>query len=373
MPEFTNESMDIEIANNKLDEYKELCFAAIISGEESKINDAYTSLNNYLIANSQLFGYGINAYGMLACLAMKNGNVDFAFRCLIDADAYSELANELGHLDWIACLSAIRMIGGMSARTQNELLFEKTVEVMSFWCQKQSQSSPTKIAEAIEAFLFMAADHRYLTALHKLLNLTLILTVYPNEVLLPFLRQWACICSQSARRGWVDVSNILLTGLFRFMLKKGDNDSAKNILFYVNVHLQMYCAWDGLSKALIAYAPLIKYSVLTLELAAKHSEAKEYQESVKVVLRFWRDFVAGYSRQQMQDEIQVYQALQDWFMRNENTEQQNIRLKRLLQLTLGYWVACQPKTALPQLSLIRDAFVPNYVEGPYLDLFNGIK
>ena len=71
--------------------------------------------------------------------------------------------------------------------------------------------------QCLNALMFISADRRYTDILPMLRWLNLRLCRNENvteELLLPFLRGWACLAAQAARRGWHDAANQLLNGLF---------------------------------------------------------------------------------------------------------------------------------------------------------------
>ena len=265
----------------------------------------------------------------------------------------------------------------MAARTHNKDIFAAAVSKLAVRYAKNNyvKENTDAFIGVLNALMFIAADRRYTDILPMLRWLSLRLCRNENvteELLLPFLRGWACLAAQAARRGWHDAANQLLNGLFYFLLKQRSFTLTRSILMYVMLHMQMYAAWDGVAKAFEVYAPVQNFSLVLLKQMLKEADGKLRIKTVRLLLRSWRDFIAAAARQAMEDELSLYQS---WFSYGEAKESKKYRQRSRLfiQLTLGYWAAQQPRTSKKQLKYLKNIFEQDLVKDKYLQLLEDVR
>ena len=213
----------------------------------------------------------------------------------------------------------------------------------------------------LTALMFIAADRRYTNVLPMLRWLSLRLCkneAVGEDLLLPFLREWACLAAQAARRDWLDVTAQLLNGLFYLLLKQNSFALTRSMLLYVMMHMQMYAAWDGAEKAFTVYAPVQKFSLLLFDRFVKSKDENQRVEAVRLLLR-----------------LPNLRRNQSWFAFGEAAESEKYkkRCRLFIQLTLGYWSAQQPRTSKKQLKYLKNIFEPDLVKDKYLRLLEAVR
>lgn len=360
-------------ADNELENLKTDCITALRKGDE----DAFEAAAVKLQEQTGDLRFKMESFGMLACLALKHNYRRSAIKALnlLSVCPLDIAPDDAGAEN--VFLQNLHYAAVMAARTHNKDIFASAVSKLALRYSKASY-----IKENTEAFInlltelmFVAADRRYTEVLPMLRWLSLRLCrseAAADDVLLPFLREWACLAAQAARRGWEDVAGQLLSGLFYFLLKQRSFELTRSMLMYVMLHMQMYAAWDGAEKAFKIYAPVQNFSLLLLQRMLKEQDEKLRVAAVRLLLRAWRDFIAAAARQTMQDELEVYQT---WFAFGEanSSEKYKKRSRLFIQLTLGYWAAQQPRTSKKQLKYLKNIFEKDLVKDKYVQLLEAVR
>lgn len=360
-------------AGNELENLKTDCIAVLRNGDE----DAFESAAVKFQEQTGSLQFKMETFGMLACLALKQNSRRSALKALNllsvcsldiepqDADAENIFLQNLHH------------VADMAARTHNKNIFAASVSRLAVRYSKTGyvRENTEPFINLLTALMFVASDRRYTDVLPMLRWLSMRLCrndAAGEDVLLPFLREWACLAAQAARRGWQDVAGQLLNGLFYFLLKQRSFELTRSVLMYVMLHMQMYAAWDGVEKAFKVYAPVHNFSLLLLQRMLKEPDRKLGVKIVRLLLRTWRDFIAAAARQTMQDELELYQS---WFTFGEanSSEKYKKRSCLFIQLTLGYWAAQQPRTSKKQLKYLKNIFKQDLVKDKYLQFLDAVR
>ena len=379
-------------ADNELENLKTDCITALRKGDEDAFDAAALKFQESSAGDLQ---FKMETLGLLACLALKQNYCRSALKalnllsvCSLDIapeDAQTDNLLSVCSLDIApedaqtenVFLQNLRYAAVMAARTHNKDIFAAAVSKLAVRYAKNNyiKENTGAFIRVLNALMFIAADRRYTDILPMLRWLSLRLCRNENvteELLFPFLRGWACLAAQAARRGWHDVVNQLLNGLFYFLLKQRSFTLTRSILMYVMLHMQMYAAWDGVAKAFEVYAPVQNFSLVLLKQMLKEADGKLRIKTVRLLLRSWRDFIAAAARQAMEDELSLYQS---WFSYGEAKESKKYRQRSRLfiQLTLGYWASQQPRTSKKQLKYLKNIFEQDLVKDKYLQLLEDVR
>lgn len=360
-------------ADNELENLKTDCITALRKGDEDAFEDVAVKLQQ----QPGDLPFKLESFGMLACLALKHNYRRSALKALNLLSVCSlDIAPEDAAAEDVF-LQNLQHAAVMAARTHNEDIFAAAVSKLAVRYSKTGyvKENTEAFINLLTALMFVAADRRYTDVLPMLRWLSLRLCrneAAGDAVVLPFLREWACLAAQAARRGWQDIAGQLLSGLFYFLLKQRSFELTRSILMYVMLHMQMYAAWDGPQQAFKVYAQVQNFSLLLLQRMLKEPDEKLRVTTVRLLLRLWRDFIAAAARQTMQDELDLYQS---WFAFGEEhaSEKYKKRSRLFIQLTLGYWAAQQPRTSKKQLKYLKDIFKPDLVKDKYLQLLNAVR
>ncbi|PWM78872.1 MAG: hypothetical protein DBY32_05230 [Phascolarctobacterium sp.] len=361
-------------ADNGLENLKTDCIAALRKGDEDAFEAAAVKLKEYAPDDLQ---FKMETLGLLACLALKQNCRRSALKALNLLSVCSlDIAPDGAAAESIF-LRNLHFAAVMSARTHDKDIFAAAVSKLAVRYARTGyvKENTEAFVNLLTALMFIAADRRYTNVLPMLRWLSLRLCsneAVGEDILLPFLREWACLAAQAARRDWQDIAAQLLNGLFYFLLKQHSFELARSLLLYVMMHMQMYAAWDGADKAFKTYAPVQNFSLLLFYRAVKLKDENRRVAIVRLLLRAWRDFIAAAARQNMQDEMELYQS---WFACGQAAESAKYkkRCRLFIQLTLGYWAAQQPRTSKKQLKYLKNIFEPDLVKDKYLHLLKAVR
>lgn len=361
-------------ADSGLENLKTECIAALRNGDEDAFETAALKLQEYKPDDLR---FKMETLGLLACLALKQNCRRSALKAL-NLLAVCSLDIAPGDADAESVfLRNLHFAAVMAARTHDKNIFAAAVSKLAMRYAKTGyvKENTEAFVNLLTALMFTAADRRYTDVLPMLKWMSMRLCrneAVGEDILLPFLREWACLAAQAARRDWQDVAAQLLNGLFYFLLKQNSFSLTRSLLLYVMMHMQMYAAWDGAEKAFKTYAPVQNMSLLLLSRAVKQPDKKQQIDSVRLLLRTWRDFIAAAARQTMQDEMELYQK---WFSYGEQAESSKYkkRCRLLIQLTLGYWAGQQPRTSKKQIKYLKNIFEPDLVKDKYLQLLQDVR
>lgn len=361
-------------AVNELENLKTECITALRNGDEDAFETAAAKLQEQQDGALQ---HKMEALGLLSCLALKQNRLRSALKALnllavcsfniapADAGAENVFLQNLQH-------TAI-----MAARTHNKEVFAAAVSKLAVRYAKAGyiKENTEAFINLLTSLMFVAADRRYTEVLPMLRWLSMRLcrnADVSSDVLLPFLREWACLAAQAARRDWQEVAAQLLNGLLYFLLKQKDFGLTRSVLMYVMMHMQMYAAWDGVDKTFKVYAPVANFSLILLRRMLREKNQDVQIKTVRLLLRSWRDFIAAAARQTMQDELELYQC---WFRfgNDGHDEKYRLRSRLLIQMTLGYWSVQQPRTSKKQLKHLKNIFEKDLVKDKYLQLLEAVR
>ncbi|WP_444324915.1 hypothetical protein, partial [Phascolarctobacterium faecium] len=89
--------------------------------------------------------------------------------------------------------------------------------------------------------------------------------------------------------------------------------------------------------------------------------------------RTHRDLIPAVARLTMQEEMTAYGEWLQFGLFAAKSEKNKIRVRRLVQLTVGYWASQQPRTSREQLKHLLYVFEPDLVKGKYLELLEKVR
>ena len=136
----------------------------------------------------------------------------------------------------------------------------------------------------------------------------------------------------------------------------------------------MYAAWDGFASAFKIYAPWQNFMLVLLDQAVLSRRTSEQREQIgSLVLRTQRDLITAVARQTMQEEMTVYGEWLKLGLEAAKSAKNKERIRRMVQLTVGYWAVQQPRTSREQLKHLLYVFEPDLVKGKYLELLEKVR
>lgn len=233
------------------------------------------------------------------------------------------------------------------------------------------------MVEFLLTLFFTASDRRYVNALPMLRWMSLLLTNNKSLTageLQYFVREWTQLITQIARRKWENETRQLMDGLFVFLVREKDFALTRSTLMNIALHFQMYAGWDGFANAFKLYAPWQNFMLVLLDQAVSSRRSQQQREQIgSLVLRTQRDLITAVARLTMQEEMTVYGEWLQFGLSAAKSEKNKIRVRRLVQLTVGYWASQQPRTSREQLKHLLYVFEPDLVKGKYLELLEKVR
>lgn len=233
------------------------------------------------------------------------------------------------------------------------------------------------MVEFLLTLFFTASDRRYVNALPMLRWMSLLLTNNKSLTageLQYFVREWTQLIAQIARRKWENETRQLMDGLFVFLVREKDFALTRSTLMNIVLHFQMYAGWDGFANAFKLYAPWQNFMLVLLDQAVSSRRSQQQREQIgSLVLRTQRDLITAVARLTMQEEMTVYGEWLQFGLSAAKSEKNKIRVRRLVQLTVGYWASQQPRTSREQLKHLLYVFEPDLVKGKYLELLEKVR
>ena len=182
------------------------------------------------------------------------------------------------------------------------------------------------------------------------------------------------LIAQIARRKWENETRQLMDGLFVFLVREKDFALTRSTLMNIALHFQMYAGWDGFANAFKLYAPWQNFMLVLLDQAVSSRRSQQQREQIgSLVLRTQRDLITAVARLTMQEEMTVYGEWLQFGLSAAKSEKNKIRVRRLVQLTVGYWASQQPRTSREQLKHLLYVFEPDLVKGKYLELLEKVR
>lgn len=361
-----------------LEKLKNACIYFIRAQHEILAKEIVTVFQPVLLTNTQLRAEGIRNLGMLGCLAMKDGLPSVTVQC---ANIVVLVSNELTEADAGLERDLLQMLQDMAvmaARMRDEVSFAAIVsKAVVRYSRANTVYAGAKMIEFLLTLFFTAADRRYVNTLPMLRWMSLLLT--NNQSLTAaevqrFAREWTQLIAQMARRKWAAETKQLLDGLFVFLIREKNFALTRSTLLNIALHFQMYAGWDGFANAFKLYAPWQTFMLVLLNRAVAGRRSREQREQLgTLVLRTQRDLITAVARQTMREEMAVYGEWLQLGLAASSTVKNQKRLRRLVQLTVGYWAAQQPRSSREQLKHLGYMFEPDLVTGKYLELLKAIR
>lgn len=189
-----------------------------------------------------------------------------------------------------------------------------------------------------------------------------------------FWSEWTVLAARIARRGWQEETAWLFNILFKELLRPGSEWRRVTLLLGLQQHFTLYCRWDGAEKALSVYGRLFDFYHLLVGRAVhgKYS-ADEQETALKTALRSFRDLVTTMARMQMVDELEVFTQWYDLLLAQASgSAAKQLRVRRLLQLTILYWQSTMPKTSRKQIKFLRELLEPDALGERYHSLLENV-
>lgn len=361
-----------------LEKLKNACIYFMRSKHEILAKEIVAVFQPVLMTNTQLRAEGIRKLGMLGCLSMKDGMPEVTMQCtnivvmvsnaLTEADA--DLERDL--------LQMLQDMAVMAARMRDEARFSAIVsKAVVRYSADNTVYAGSKMGDFLLTLFFTAADRRYVNAFPMLRWMSLLLTknnALTMAELQYFVREWTQLIAQIARRKWEKETKQLLDGLFVFLLREKDFALTRSTLMNVALHFQMYAGWDGYASAFKIYDPWQNFMLVLLEQAVSSRRSPEQREQIgTLVLRTQRDLITAVARQTMQEEMDIYREWLTLGLESAKSTKSKARIRRFVQMTVGYWAAQQPRTSREQLQHLLYVFEPDLVKGRYLDLLEKVR
>lgn len=319
--------------------------AALRTGDVEAFNLALQKYDQHPSESEEELIFNLDAIGVAACLAMK-AELESCARNALETLYTSVLNRELSKTEEESFWTNMRYIACMAARTHTKELFTVVVSKLAvlYADRKNFEGSYEKFSELLKVLLFIAVDRKYTEVIPMLQWLGLRFAAEADEeYVADFLREWACMAAQTTRRGWEEVSKPLLSGLLRFLLKQRSFKLTRKLLLCIAMHMQMLAAWDGAERVLRYYEPVQTFSLIVLKRALKEKDEGKRIRWARLVLRWWRDFIAAAARHTLSDETEVYQLWHKFAQENLSAKR-FLRVSLLQQLTISYWSLTQPRT-----------------------------
>lgn len=361
-----------------LEKLKNSCIYFLRAQHEILAKEIVSVFLPILLKNPELRIEGIRKLGMLGCLAMKHGLPEVTMQC---TNVIVMVSNELTENDAELERELLQMLQDMAvmtARMRDEVRFSAIVsKAVVRYSAESTVYAGTKMVEFLLTLFFTAADRRYVNVLPMLRWMSLLLTnnkSLTDSELQYFIREWAQLIAQIARRKWEEETKQLLDGLFVFLVREKDFVLTRNTLMNVALHFQMYAGWENFESAFKIYAPWQNFMLVLLDQAVNTRRDEKQREMIGgLVLRTQRDLIAAVARQTMQEEMTVYGEWLDLGLKAAKSEKGRARVRRMAQMTIAFWTAQQPRTSREQLKNLVHVFEPDLVQGNYLELMKKLR
>lgn len=311
----------------------------------------------------------ISLYG---CLALKYASEDYAVQCfrqLLEAADNSD--------DSMTVLLSLRDMLAMAARLRKKELFCSWLQQAQGFIKAviADREKPDALSNFLLSITFIVCD-RKLTAAFAYIRRLMVCFVsctINKAVLTQFISEWTSLVAQMGRRQWFEVSDFLLLSLFEALWRKKDSSLLNSVLLQLQLHLQMYCRWDGVENAFAAYRKLQYFYFILIDYAGKSGFSESLRcQYLRAVLLNIRDLIANMARATMQDELKIIRQWHDWLLQDAG-ERMKQRVLLLLQLEIAYWSRTKPKTSRKQLTYLEDLLQPDLLDDTYRKLLLSIS
>lgn len=306
----------------------------------------------------------IRQAGLYGCLALKN----FADACA-EKFFVQLLQTAKESSDNKILLIAIRDMLSVAARLRKKTLFCSWLRHAEAFLAKMiiARDNPDEVSGFLQSMAFIVCDRRNNDAFAVMRNLmVLFVSVSVNKAVLKnFVSEWTNLIARMGRRKWFDVSDFLLSALFKALWRKKDSGLLTSTLLQLHLHVQMYCRWDGAENAFIAYRKLqYFYFIIAAYAGNKRFAAEKRYCCLRAVLLNVRELIANMARTIMQDELQIIRIWHDCLLR-EAGDRMKKRVKIFVQLEINYWSMTKPKTSRKQLAYLADLLQPDLINADY--------
>lgn len=324
--------------------------------------------------HKEIRGDILKLLGMISCVAMKSEQKQLALECE-DAIINSMHALQSGDEEIErTALDMLQELAAMAGRMRDEETFGAVISKVAM---HYSAEKKNLVSRRLESFLlglmFIAADRRYVNALPMLRWITMLLV---QDVSLTradkkrFLSEWTVLAAQMAYRNWLDVTKILLDGIFIFLTRERDAKLTRTVMNNLSTHFQMQSRWDSFDGAFKIYKSWHNFLLVVLDKAVhgKYEDEEQRLDDILFILRNQRDLLVATSRLTMQEEQELFhQWLHLWLEELEGNSRRQKRARQFVQITAQFWHMTQPQSSKKQWPLMRDIFEPSVISKIYWD------
>ena len=231
-------------------------------------------------------------------------------------------------------------------------------------------------ADFLQRLAFVVCDRRLadVRPVLELLVLRFMRCHRQSSVFNDFWHELLSLAARMARRGWRAETRFLLRLLLRDLLMQRQEKIIFSRLMQLQLHFVAYARWDGFAAACSAYIELMYLYLLFVRRAEKNCFSEiQQQKFLQLAMRSLRDIIANVSRSAMQDDMDIFRQLYQffWQLAGEN-KQYKQKLQLLLQLAISYWQNTRPKTSRKQMRFLEDLLQPNLITEQYAKLLKQI-
>lgn len=253
--------------------------------------------------------------------------------------------------------------------------------LMLAWEHLMSSMSSLDLTQQAVVFLqriaFVVCDRRIIEARPALEALLLrFMHVHRTDaVMTAFWDELLSLAARMARRNWREEARFLLRILLRDLLMQKQKKVIFSRLMQIQMHFIAYARWDGFNNACAAYRELIYFYLLLVRRAGKDGfNTIQQQDFLLLAMRSMRDIIANVSRLAMQDDMDIFRQLYQFFWQMAGDDKKcKQKLQLLLQLAICYWQNTRPKTSRKQVSFLEDLLQPNIITERYAKLLKQIS
>lgn len=187
----------------------------------------------------------------------------------------------------------------------------------------------------------------------------------PEALAVSFWNDWTSLIARFARRSWNEETDWLLRVLLHQLWRRGDVRLAQQTIWQLQMHVAMYCRYDGLENTFKVYRHLFMGYMLVIN--HRHFiNAKMQVGWLQVALRGLNQIIMQLARVRMLEEHEVYQAFREYFVKGEDKISR--RWIQMLQLCITYWGCGHPKSSRKQVKYLENILQPYYISDDYVKL-----
>lgn len=300
---------------------------------------------------------------LACCVALQQGEVKKA------ADILELFYDELDTVNDEQVLASLKNILSTAIRKRYQdffwhILKEQKERLLLIVAKPELRSQSQ---EFLTFVIFNVCDRRILEARAIAQNLVEAFTRNTNNgELRSFWNEWTSLIARIARRNWQSETDWLLQILLHQLWRRQDVKLFQLVVWQLQMHLSMYCRFDSIEGMLVTYRKLFLSYLLLLELAGKNYMEQEKRETwLQIGLRGLSEMVIQIARVQMLEEHEVFQQFFDKLVTGEGKTKLKLRMHKLLQLAIAFWIMSYPKSSRRQAKFLDDILQPNYIEENY--------